>query len=199
MPSSPPPSAVVELETKAKQLVSDLEKKRRDLLSESAKSALWDVDLWMRTLPNGRKQEWMDEVESLKSMLVNGRLPADFEDDLEVSEEMKKAGDAAVARQNGIEGNFKNAAEKIRSSYVTRMNDIARKLGAANDAKGARHASARAEKARVLGDWLVAMGSEGLREPEEIRPPKLKRTTPRATEFGSEDDGSGEDEESGDE
>ena len=159
------PPVVAELEAKAKELLENLNKDRDKELAANAKAFAWDLDGWHKDLSKNEQSSWNRDVAMFKALVKGNRVPAvvDASSGIRLSQRMSKINEFSLTKQKAIDATFESKADKIRASYATRMGELAKKLAADGDAKGAKAAESRATKAAALKTWLPTM-LEGVEE-----------------------------------
>jgi serine/threonine protein kinase len=162
-PDAPPakpvelPAAIVELETKAKSLVTALETDRDKELAANAKTYGWELDSWVKTLSKTDQITWRPHVEQLKRLATNDRVPVRIDSDsgINVSERMSKIADFAARKQKTLDETFATKAGKIRDAYVTRVKEAAGKSQQEGAEDVAQALEAKAEAATDLDAWVM--------------------------------------------
>ncbi|MDB6079211.1 MAG: hypothetical protein JWO82_2958 [Akkermansiaceae bacterium] len=146
--------AALELRTKAKSLIADLEAKHQKELAGNAGTFKWDLDGWHRMLSKNDQQRWKPDVESLKSKVDGNRVPAKAVDGIRLSDEMAKISKRCAEKQAGIDADFKAKATLTRDAYVRNL-EKGQTTAPAADAPGYK---AAIEEAKDVDGWIEAMG-----------------------------------------
>lgn len=156
------PAAVAELDSKAKELLGNLAKERDKELAANAKTFAWEIDNWHKDLAKNENAAWTGDVTALKGLVANNRVPSsvDASSGIRLSAALAKICERCLEKQKTIDASYQSKADKLRSSYATRMGDAAKKLAKEGNAQGAKFAEARAAKAAVLNDWMEMITGE---------------------------------------
>ncbi len=159
-PAGDPPSEVAELDSKARDLLKTLVADTGKEWSNNAKTLTWGLDGWLKGLPKSEQAVWTESVNQLKTGLQANRVPMSLEQtNLVLSDKMSALCQQCAEKQKTIDETYRGKADRIRSSYVTRMKDIAEKLKSGGDVNGAAHADSLVNAAAELNPWLDTMGA----------------------------------------
>lgn len=160
VPTGAPPLEVADLDSKAKMLLKTLAADADKELANNAKTLTWGLEGWLRGHPKSEQSVWTDRVAQLKGKVNDHRVPMSLEQtNLVWSEKMAVVCQQCADKQRSIDEIYHGKADRIRSSYVTRMKDASEKLKSGGNSNGAAHAASRVSAAADLSPWLEAMGA----------------------------------------
>jgi serine/threonine protein kinase len=156
-PGSPVPAPVEEIDSTAKELISALEKERSAQLESNSRFFINSLDAWVKKLPKDQQDAMLTDLGNFKNPADSHRLPTSA-GNMPFSQRLAELYASSLEKQKSVDEGFRAKAEVIRSSYLTRVGDLARKLSGEGDASGAAHASEREKQASELDAWLGKLG-----------------------------------------
>ena len=155
-------AALATLNAKAKDFILAADKKRAEQLAANAKAFTWELDLWLRTLPNGVQVTWQPQVAKFKDVVRDARVPVLFPrlKGLTATPQMLKILTDRAAKQEQIDSAFLTETDKLRAFYLSRIKEevaVAELAG-----HGGQAAALRAAGAEASGNeaWLRSFGIE---------------------------------------
>ncbi len=153
-------SDIAALDAKARELLATLDKDRQKELAANARTFAWDLDVWLRDLSKNENTRWKPEIEKLKALVSNNRVPDKVgkNSGIRLSERMAKISEYTAAKQVTIDAAFKTKAVTIRDAYLTRLRAAKTSAEGRGQTGIAREIDAKIETASDIDTWLEAMG-----------------------------------------
>ncbi len=154
------PPEIASLNTKARDLVMSAAQKRSEQLAENARKLSWDLDLHLRTLPKSEQIDRLPQINRIKGMIENNRIPGSIlqSDEIEFSKRMEEVTGFAVAKQKQIDQGFISESAKIHGAYVRKISEAAKQAEAAGQKPLSTLLARTLGDATNLGDWLRKLG-----------------------------------------
>ena len=118
-------AALASLSAKAKDLIMATDKKRAEQLAANTKAYSWELDLWLRTLPNGVQTTWQPQITKFKDVVKDARVPVFFPRvrGLAATPQMLKILSDRAAKQEQIDNAFLTETDKLRAFYLSRLKE----------------------------------------------------------------------------
>lgn len=153
-------AALTTLNAKAKDLIMAADKKRAELLVANAKAFTWELDLWLRTLPNGVQTTWLPHITRFKDSVRDSRVPVLFPriKGLSATPQMLKILTDRAAKQEQFDSAFLTETDKLRAFYLSRLKEevaTAERAGHSGEVATLRAAGAEATDNEA---WIKSFG-----------------------------------------
>ncbi|KAB2642983.1 MAG: protein kinase [Verrucomicrobia bacterium] len=155
-------AALASLNAKAKDLIVAADKKRAEQLAANAKAFTWELDRWLRALPDGVQATWQPQVAKFKDVVREARVPVIFPhvSGLSATPQMLKILSNHASKQEQIDSAFLTETDKLRAFYLSRIKvEIAAAELAGHGGQAAALQTAGAE-ASANEAWLRSFGIE---------------------------------------
>ncbi len=154
----------LELETKAKALLASLDAELEKQLSENARDCTWALDTWLRTMSTNESNRWRPEVERLKALIVDHRVPEIIRPvhRVELSGQMRNILERCSERQKSFDGEFLAKVRPIHTAYLAKIRELSRKEGLPPVVL--RELESYLERAADLNTWLARLSGAETRE-----------------------------------
>ncbi|MGE9269477.1 MAG: hypothetical protein ACQKBU_01630, partial [Verrucomicrobiales bacterium] len=125
-----------ELNATAAKLLEQYANERNEKLAANVKTFFWDLDVWTRGLNGSESSFWTPQVDALKALVEDNRVPTPehfgTESEIELSEKMAAICEYGHKQQTKIDLAYDTQATRLRDAYVER----AQAAAAEADAKG---------------------------------------------------------------
>jgi hypothetical protein len=148
------------LTSRARELVIAVERKRGAQLAENSRTLLWDLDVWLRSLPKTEQADWLPHVARIKSASSHGRVPHSIPESsgILLSRKMAEFTTAAAAKQSRIDMDFLSETGKIHRAYLAKIQEAITQAEGSGQTGTAAALGRASESAANLESWLHSLG-----------------------------------------
>ncbi|MGC4015771.1 MAG: serine/threonine-protein kinase [Luteolibacter sp.] len=159
-PDKAAPAAADPLTVKARELIAAAEKDRTKSLGDNVRNFFYELDGWVRTLPNKEQTSRKADIDKLKGAVRDSRVPVSVPSDSTFASVpvVTKAVSRAADKQQQIDTDYATKVGRYRDLYISKMKtsiDEASKKG--EDTAGLNR---NLEAAADLSGWIDSLGGK---------------------------------------